>query len=258
MSKVVFITGASSGIGRATALAFVQAGYHVAGTARRSERLQSLADEIAALPAGAGQFLPVTGDVTNAESMHEAVAATVEQWGRLDVLVANAGVGQRGAVVETDWDDLETLLRTNIDGVIHSVRACVPALREVGGGHILTISSVAYNLTSPYAASYAASKAFVSSMARSLRIELSGDNILVSDFQIGRTETEFNQARLGAGARRSSRLPAMAAEQVAEALVRTVQKPRDTVILRWLDRLIIWGNLWFPSIMGRLAKRQYR
>lgn len=258
MPQVVFITGASSGIGRAAALAFAAAGYHVAGTARRAERLEVLRAEVAALPRPHGEFLPLTADVSDLEAMMAAVQATVAQWGQLDVLVANAGVGLRGPLVDTDWDDLETLLRTNVDGVLHSIRLCVPHMCQRQSGHILIISSVAYNLVSPNAAAYAASKAFVSSMAASLRIELAGDNIAVSDFLLGRTATEFNQNRLGAGPRRSSSLPVMSSEQVAAALVRTVQRPRDRVLLRWIDRVIVWGNHWFPGMMGRLAKQQYR
>lgn len=258
LAKVIFITGASSGIGRAAATACVKAGFHVAGTARRAERLQSLQEEIQQLQTQHGDFLPITGDVTSAESMQAAVHKTVEHFGRLDVLVANAGVGHRGALVDTEWEQLEILLRTNIDGVLHSIRACVPEMRKVGGGHIITISSVAASLISPYAASYAASKTFVSSIANSIRIELESDNIKVSDFLVGRTETEFNENRLGDGARRKSSLPSMSAVQVAEAVVKVIHNPKNTVILRLFDRLIMWGNRLIPSIMGELAKRQYK
>ncbi len=257
-AQVVFITGASSGIGRAAALACAEAGYHVAGTARRAERLDSLRDEIAALPGEHGDFLALPGDVTAEDSMREAVSRTVAHFGRLDVLVANAGVGHRGAVAEADWDDLQTLLRTNIDGVLHSIRACVPAMRGSGGGHVITISSVSYNLVAPNAAIYSASKAFVSSLARSLRLELQRDNIRISDFILGRTDTEFNERRLGAGARKRSSVPSMSAEQVAEAIVRTIQRPRNTVILRWIDRLIVLGNRLVPGLIGLFVKREYK
>ncbi|MGJ3237687.1 MAG: SDR family oxidoreductase [Anaerolineae bacterium] len=256
--RVVFITGASSGIGRATALSFARAGYHVAGTARRADKLHSLQEEINALSTPHGEFLPLVSDVTDAQSLIEASAQTVAVFGRLDILVANAGVGHRGALVDAEWDGLQTLLRTNIDGVLHSVRACVPHMRANGSGHIMTISSVAYNLVSPYAASYAASKAFVTSIANSIRIELASDNILVSDFLVGRTETEFNEKRLGEGARSGSNLPTMHPESVADAIVKTAQKPKNTVILRFFDRLIVWGNRLVPGIIGALAKRQYK
>lgn len=258
MDKVIFITGASSGIGRATALIFAKAGYHVAGTARRAEKLQSLQEEIEALPGSHGDFLPLTGDVSDAQSLIDATAKTVEKFGRLDILVANAGVGHRGSLVDSDWDGLETLLRTNIDGVLHSIRACVPHMRNNGGGHIMTISSVAYNLISPYAASYAASKSFVTSIASSIRIELEADNIKVSDFLVGRTESEFNEKRLGEGARKGGGLPTLTSDDVAEAILKTAKSPKNTVILRFFDRLIVLGNRLVPGIIGALAKKQYK
>jgi short-subunit dehydrogenase len=260
MSKVVLITGASSGIGKAVALAFASAGCHVAGVARRQERLQQLSQQIADLPTPHGDFLALAGDVTQAADMQQAVDATVAQFGKLDVVVANAGLGHRGAIADSDWDDIETLLRTNIDGVLHTIRAGVPALRANGGGHILTLSSVVYNMVSPYAATYGASKAFVSSMAASLRIELAPDNIHVTDFLVGRTETEFDEKRLGAGKRSSGGIPTMQPEQVADAMVRVVlhQPNKQRVILRLFDRLLVMGNTLVPGIIGRLAKRQYK
>lgn len=257
-NRVVFITGASSGIGRAAALAFAQQGAHVAGIARRSERLAELAVEVNALPVPHGDFLGIVGDVTDAASMNAAVEKTLERFGRLDILVANAGLGQRGAVVDAEWSHLETLLRTNIDGVLHSIRAAVPAMRKNSSGHIITISSVVYNLVSPYAASYAASKAFVTSLAHSLRLELESENIFVTDVLVGRTETEFNEKRLGAGKRAGEGLPTMRAETVAGAIVKAARTRKKTVVLRFFDRLIIWGNIFVPGIIGRLAKRQYR
>lgn len=256
--QVVLITGASSGIGRAAALAFARSNYHVAGVARRADRLQQLEEAIAALPTPHGDFLPITGDVIHADAMQSAVEQAVAKFGRLDVLVANAGLGQRGALADTRWQDIETVMRTNMDGVLHSIRAAVPAMRQAGGGHILIISSVSSSLVSPYAATYAASKAFVSSIAQSLRIELASDNIRVTDFLVGRTDTEFNEKRLGEGKRTGGGLPTMSAETVAEALVKTAFTNKRTVILRLFDRLIVLGNRLIPGIMGELAKRQYK
>jgi NADP-dependent 3-hydroxy acid dehydrogenase YdfG len=167
--KVVFITGASSGIGYAASLEFARRGYHVAGTARRTDKLEALQAEINKLPGMEhGDFLPLKADVRDQAELHAAVQQTVTHFGRLDVLVANAGVGHRGSLVESNWEDLEILLRTNIDGVLHSVRAAVPVMKE--GGQIVMVSSIVYNMTTPYTAVYAASKAFVSSIAKSLAV----------------------------------------------------------------------------------------
>lgn len=258
MAKVVFITGASSGIGKAAALACVKAGYHVAGTARRIDRLTELEAEIKQLASPHGDFLPLVGDVTDAASLQAGVAQTLERFGRLDVLIANAGLGHRGAIAEADWSDLETLLRTNIDGVLHSIRACVPAMRKNGSGQIITISSVSYNLVSPYAATYAASKAFVSSLANSLRLELEDDNIKVTDFLVGRTNTEFNEKRLGSGARSKSSIPTMSPETVADAIVKAIQHPKQTVTLRFFDSLLVLGNKLVPNLIARFVKREYK
>jgi short-subunit dehydrogenase len=254
MKTTVLITGASSGIGRATAHHFVRQGAQVAGLARRQERLQALEAEINATRPG--HFLPLQADVQDAGSLAQAVAQTTAQFGPISVLVVNAGVGHRGAVVESDWEDIQALLRTNIDGVLHSVRAVVPHMRP--GGHIIMVSSVTYNLVAPYAAIYAASKAFVSSLAHSLRLELSPQNIHVTDLLLGRVETEFNANRLGKSGRGGSFPPPMPVEQVAQSIVNLVEKRRRSVALRWIDRLLMLGNLLLPDFIGRRALKQYR
>lgn len=255
--KVVFITGASSGIGRATAVAAVQAGYYVVGTARRLERLQTLADEIN-IDESQQVFLPVACDVRDHVAVQKAVDAAIAHFGCLDVLVANAGIGHRGSLIDAEWNDLETLMRTNMDGVVHSVRAAVPPMQAQGSGHIILVSSVVYNMTAPYAAIYAASKAFVSSLGRSLRMELESDNILVTDMIVGRTASEFDQKRLGQGGRTSAGLSVMSADDVAGAIVKAIEKPRRAVAVRWIDRLIVLGNALVPDLIGRRSMRHYK
>lgn len=257
--KVVFITGASSGIGYATALEFAKSGFHVVGTARRLDRLEQLKTQIHALPIGHGDFLPIQADVQLADDLNRAVAQAISQFGKIDILVANAGVGHRGALADANWDEIQTLLRTNIDGVLHSVRAIIPIMKHHGGGHIILISSVVYNMTAPYTTIYAASKAFVSSLAKSLRLELESDQIHVTDMLVGRTESEFNDKRMGAGGRNSvGRFPIMPAEQVAKGIVRASSQKRKTVAFRMLDRFILLGNLLIPTLIGRRAMRHYK
>ena len=255
--QVVFITGASSGIGRAAALAFARGGWHVGGLARRDERLASLAADIAALPASHGNFLPAAADVRQAAEVAAAVEKTAAHFGRLDVLVANAGIGQHGKLAEADWQHLETVLRTNIEGLMHSVRACAPHLRATRG-QILIVSSVVAGLHTPYTATYAASKAFVSSLAGSLRGELAEDKIAVTDVLVGRTESEFNQARLGSSQANRGGLPIKRADEVAEAMVKAARTRQERVILSLFDRVLLAGGVLAPRVLARLAARQYK
>lgn len=256
-TKTLFITGASSGIGYATALAAARRGWNVIGTARRVERLAELEQAVAALPSPHGEVLALPADVTQAESLDEAVRRGVERFGRLDVVIANAGLGQRGALVDSIWADLEIVLRTNIDGLLHTIRASVPAIQK-NGGQVVLISSVAGQIATPYTATYAATKAFVSSLARSLRLELEEQGIAVTDMLVGRTDTEFNEKRRGAGARTGSNLPTMTPDQVAESICTAIEKRSHTVVLRPFDRLILLGNTLAPWLIARLAKKQYK
>ncbi len=226
--------------------------------ARRSERLGSLGKEVAALPGPHGDFLALVGDVRDRTQVEAAVEQALMRFGRLDVLVANAGLGHHGAVIGGDWDDIQTVLRTNIEGLMHCVRAAAPAMRQNGGGQILMISSVVAGLHTPYTATYAASKAFVSSLAGSLRLELEAEGIGITDVLVGRTRTEFNQNRRGASAERRSRLPTMSADKVAAGLVSAAERRPRRLILTLFDRLILAAGLLAPALMARLAKRQYQ
>lgn len=259
MTRVAFITGASSGIGYAAALAFAREGTHIAVTARRADRLEQLATAVHALPAPHGNILTLSADVRDADAMKAAVQAAVEHFGRLDVLVANAGVGHRGSLIDATDEDMDTLLRTNIDGVLHSIRAAVPPMRKSGGGHIVIISSVTANTVAPYMALYAASKAFASSLAHSLRRELAGDNIWVTDMRVGRTQTEFNEKRLGKSGRGGGVGPSsMSADKVADAIVKATHRRQKTALLRPVDRLITLANTIAPDIVARFVEKQYK
>ncbi|MEL6149254.1 MAG: SDR family NAD(P)-dependent oxidoreductase [Chloroflexota bacterium] len=251
---VAFITGASSGIGYHTAVAFAQHGYRVAGTARDVSRLADVAAQVNKT----SEFLELTADVRNDEMVRGAVEKTVAQFGRIDVLVANAGVGQRGDVIDAEWDHIETLLRTNIDGVLHSVRAVVPHMRRQQAGHIVTVSSVTYNMILPGAATYAASKAFVSSLARSLRMELAAHNIHITDMIVGRTATNFDANRLGGRRTGEGTVSTMLPEKVAMTIVNAVEKRRRTVILRPIDRLIVLMNILAPQLIANIARKDYK
>jgi short-subunit dehydrogenase len=254
--KTFLITGGSSGIGRAAALLFAALGHHVAVTARRMDRLEDLKKEAEAkeLP---GRILPLEADVTDPAAVRRAVGLTVAEFNRLDVLVANAGIGHRGALVESAWEDIETVLRTNIDGVIHTIRAAVPAMRASGGGHIILISSILGPVPGAYTSVYSASKAATDALGRSLRGELKRDHIHVSVLWVGQTHTEFSEKRLGQPGRVATRWPTMTPEQVAGGIARALERKPRTMTLRWIDRLFVWAGQRFPALMDRLLARIY-
>ncbi|MCY3835065.1 MAG: SDR family NAD(P)-dependent oxidoreductase [Anaerolineaceae bacterium] len=256
LPRVALITGASSGIGKETAIALLQHGVNVAGTSRKIASLQPLSILAEDFP---GDFLALQADVRSSAAMQDAVNQLLERFGQLDFLIANAGIGHTGGLMEASESDIQQLLQTNIDGVIHSVRAAVPAMRQnVDGGHIMIVSSVVAPMTLPYSALYAASKAAVSSLARSLYHELKEDRIHVSDFLLGRTETNFIANRLGQARSQQARmLPAMSAETVGRTILGLLEKKPRSFVARPFDRLLLMVNRILPDFVARRALRHY-
>jgi short-subunit dehydrogenase len=255
MAKVVLITGASSGLGREMALQFARRGDHVIATARRMDRLETLAQEAASF---SGKIVPVEADVLLPADMQKAVEAAEAQFGRLDIVIANAGLGQRGSIADSAWEDIEAVLRINVEGALHTIRAAVPLLRRSGGGHIVMISSVLSLATGPYCAVYSAAKTTINALARGLRVELRTDHIWVTNVLLGQTHSEFAEARRGQSGRVASKLPTMTTEYAAERIVKATDQRRRTITLRLIDYLIIWMGLYVPWISDRVLERFYK
>lgn len=255
MAKVILITGASAGIGREMALQFARRGDHVIATARRLDRLETLAQEAASLP---GKIIPIEADVLNPTDLDNAVAAAESNFGRLDIVIANAGLGQRGSIMDSAWEDIEAVLRINVEGALHTIRAAVPLLRKSGGGHIVMISSVLSLATGPYCAVYSAAKSTINALARGLRVELRADHIWVTNVLLGQTHSEFAQVRRGQSGRVASKLPTMSAEYAASRIVRATDQRRRTITLRLIDRLIMWMGIFVPWISDRVLEQFYK
>ena len=160
--KVALVTGASSGIGRATALALSAAGMRVAVGARRTDRLSALAD------AAPGEVMSVPLDVTSYDSVAAAIAQVVERFGRLDALVNNAGLMQSGMILGADVREWERMVDTNLLGSMYAVHAALPHLIETQG-HIVQVSSTSGRIASLGSGVYAATKFGVSAFTESLR-----------------------------------------------------------------------------------------
>lgn len=182
VSKVVLITGCSSGIGRALAAAFLDQGHRVVATARRPETLNDLAGERTLI-------LPL--DVTDEKSIEDAVSETVQWGGRMDILVNNAGYGLIGPVAELENSDLRRQLETNVVGVVGAIRAVTPHMAAHGGGCIVNIGSVSSTLATPYGGAYSASKAALHLLSDALRPEVAPFGISVVVVRAGAVATNF-------------------------------------------------------------------
>jgi short-subunit dehydrogenase len=214
--RVVVITGASSGIGEATARLAHARGAHVVLAARREDRLAALEKELEG-------SLAVTADVTRAEDRRRIVEAALERFGRVDVLVNNAGRGLHVPLADVDPDDHAAILDLNVGAALGMMQAVLPAMRERGEGAIVNISSGTSRRTIPGLGAYAATKSALNMLSSVARAEWAGDGIVVSTVLPTYTESEFHD-KLQAGADRF-RGPGGGdtAEHVAEEILRAVE-----------------------------------
>ena len=215
MTKTILITGATAGIGEASARRFASGGWKVIGTGRRADRLKALADELGE------QFLPLEIDMRDRDSV-ESLAKLSGEWGAIDLLLNNAGLAPpTDPLTETDWDLLETVVDTNVTGLVALTRALLPRLIERKGA-IINLSSVA--ATYPYkgGAVYAGTKAFVRQFSLDLRCDLAGTGVRVTSIEPGMVETEFTIVRTGGDKQASDALYAnmdpMTGEDIAETI----------------------------------------
>jgi len=229
--SVVAITGASSGIGAATARALAAAGAKVVVGARRSERLTDLVDELD------GAAIPIEIDVRRSEDGKRLVAAAIDAHGRLDTLVANAGIGVYGGIMDATDEQVEAMISTNVNGTVWPIRAAVPALLEGGGGDIVIVASVAGIRGAEDEAVYAATKFAQVGLAGAIDRELRGKNIRVSAICPGGVATEF---AMGTG--RTPDMPGLdemlRPEDVAAAIVSVLRQPKTMRSLVWSMRSI--------------------
>jgi NADP-dependent 3-hydroxy acid dehydrogenase YdfG len=226
---VVAITGASAGIGAATARLLLEAGAKVAVQARRSDRLEDLAAEF-----GADRVAVAAGDVQQAASAEDLVSSAVQQFGQLDSIVVNAGIGIYGGILDASDEDLRGMMRTNIEGTVWAVRAAVRQFRQASpvGGDIVIVSSVAGLRSGADEAVYAATKFAQVGLAGGVDREVRTEGIRVSTICPAAVETEF---AIGTG--RTAGDPSMddylRPEDIAHAIVTVLQQPRRVRTTQW-------------------------
>ncbi|MET8213189.1 SDR family oxidoreductase [Streptomyces sp. NPDC005373] len=225
--KVVAITGASSGIGEVTALLLAERGARLVLGARRSERLEEL---VARIEKAGGEAVQIRTDVTRLDDVRALVGLAGERFGRLDVLISNAGVGTISPLDDLRTAEWDHMVDVNIKGVLHGIGAALPVFRAQGGGHFVTTASTAAFRVAPAMAVYAGTKIAVRAICEGLRQE-AGPTVRVSTVSPGVIDTDFPEASTNervraeiAGMRDRVAIPPSA---IARAIAFAIEQPAD-------------------------------
>jgi len=242
----VVITGATSGIGCETARAFAGAGATVVAAGRRRERLDALTAE---LGRGGGQALGVPTDVTDPGQVEALVAAAVQRFGTLDVLVNNAGVGMFAAFADVTLAEFRQLMDVNLWGVVHGCQAAVPQMQRQGQGTIINVASIAGKRGMPLSTAYCTSKFAVVGFSEALRTELAAGNIAVSTICPGMVESEFAQAAANKTGMQLPDFPKYPADQLAQVIVNDARWPQPEIVLPLDAQLIDFLNTVAPRLL---------
>jgi NADP-dependent 3-hydroxy acid dehydrogenase YdfG len=236
--KVALITGASSGIGEATAIALAEAGAAVAIGARRRDRLDALA---AKLTGGGARVLALDLDVTDESACRDAVARTREELSGLDILINNAGVMLLGTIRGADTEEWRRMINTNVLGLMYVTHAAIDGMVEQGSGDIVNVSSVAGRVARVGAGAYNASKWAVNAFSESLRQEVTAKGVRIALVEPGAVSTELNTHITHPGAKAASEkmhasMRTLEADDIARAVLYLVTQPPHVAINEILVR----------------------
>jgi NADP-dependent 3-hydroxy acid dehydrogenase YdfG len=251
--RVIAITGASAGIGRACAERLAADGAAIVVSARRTDRL---ADVAAAITRAGGRALAVRADVTSPDDMLSLVARAEEAFGRLDVMICNAGIGYHGRFDETPVDVMRKLVDVNLMGTLYAAQAALRAFRLHQTGHLIAISSIVGRRGIGGSSVYAATKAAQVGFIESLRAEFAGTPFRASLVLPVSTLTEFHETMRREYGFEVTRVgPRQSAATVAEAVARCITSPRAEVYPHRLSRGLAVLNVLAPSLTDRAVRR---
>ncbi|RSK29764.1 SDR family oxidoreductase [Hymenobacter metallilatus] len=257
--KVVLITGGTSGIGRATALEFGRAGARVVITGRDEARLQETAHELARLGV---QHRTVRADVGVEADSERAVRETIAAFGRLDVLINNAGISMRALFRDASLDVIRQLMQTNFFGTVYTTKFALPYLTQ-SKGSIVGISSIAGYRGLPGRTGYSASKFAMHGFLEALRTELLPQGVHVLLACPGFTASNIRNVALAADGSQQGESPRneqqmMSSEAVAQHLLEAVRQRRRDLVLTRQGKLTVFLNKWLPGLADTLVLNHFR
>ncbi len=250
--KVVLITGASQGIGAACAEAFRKRGALLSLAARSEAKLAE---------AGGADALLTAGDLTDAEVRRRVIERTIERFGRVDILINNAGVGLYAPASRAPLPDVRRMFELNVFAALELAQLAIPGMKQRASGAIVMVSSIAGMMSLPWLSLYSASKAAMDSIADAMRVELKPHGIAVIKVAPGYVRTGFQSHALGgkppAGLARYNKF-AISAADCAEAIVRGVERNARTVLAPRSGWVAVLGSRFFPSVVDRQLARVNR
>jgi short-subunit dehydrogenase len=256
-NMVVVITGASSGIGRATALEFARPGVSLALAARKADALEQTVAECAAMGA---QAIAVPTDMTEQDAVDALAIKAIAEFGRIDVWVNDAAVGVFGRFEQIPMDDFRRAVETDLFGYVYGARAAIRQFREQGYGTLVNMASIVGRTGQPYASPYVVSKAGVIALSESLRQELVDEpRIRVSSVIPTSVDTPFSQhAADFYGAEPKAMPPVYKAQDVAKAVVQLIERPKPEVYVGFEPRKLSMMRSLSRRLFDRLYERQVR
>lgn len=256
--KVVWITGASSGIGAALALAYDKRGASVVLSARRTDRLQEVFD--ACQYPENNVILPL--DVTREDTHSQAHDSIIDRYGRVDILINNAGISQRSNILDTQPEVERRIMEVNYFGTLSMTQCVLPDMVERGSGHIVVISSLMGYISTPARSSYAASKHALHGYFESLRAEMWPEGIHVTMICPGYVQTEIPLHSLRGDGRDHARMDmthvkGMPADICAEKIVRAIKRKRSVVKIGWPHVGAVYVYRFIPQLYRFMLRRIY-